>query len=137
MGLRLMAFRVRCFWIGTVLTLLLLAGARAAWRTLTEGAPGTPGAAQQPLLIVGTLDEADQALRTLTGVSGWQVVGIVCPMRRTPAAPCKACALGGASRRARSRPAPCCLPAPRRAAAARGDALVGRWPEPVDAAYRR
>ena len=81
MGLRVDGFPRSVFLIGTVLTLLLLAGARAAWRTLTERAraQGTPGAAQQPLLIVGTLDEADQALRTLTGVSGWQVVGIVSP----------------------------------------------------------
>ena len=81
MGLRVDGFPRSVFLIGTVLTLLLLAGARAAWRTLTERAraQGTPGAAQQPLLIVGTLDEADQALRTLTGVAGWQVVGIVSP----------------------------------------------------------
>jgi FlaA1/EpsC-like NDP-sugar epimerase len=67
--------------IAALLTLLLRAGARAAWRTLTEytQAQGRPAAPQQPLLVVGTLDEADQALRTLKGVAGWQVVGIASP----------------------------------------------------------
>jgi FlaA1/EpsC-like NDP-sugar epimerase len=65
-----------------LLTLLLLAGSRATWRTLKERPEAKQlGAAgfQQRLLLVGTLQEADHALRTLKGVAGWLVVGIVTP----------------------------------------------------------
>ena len=82
LGWRIDGFPRSVFLIGALLTLLLLAGARAAWRSLTEytQAHARPGAAaQQPLLIVGTIDEADQALRTLKGVEGWHVVGIASP----------------------------------------------------------
>ncbi|MDO5087137.1 MAG: nucleoside-diphosphate sugar epimerase/dehydratase [Comamonadaceae bacterium] len=81
--LRAPGFPRSVFVISAALTLLLLAAARAAWRSLMERtqalAHGRPGAAAQPLLVVGTLDEADQALRTLKGVPGWQVVGIASP----------------------------------------------------------
>ncbi|MDO5290278.1 MAG: nucleoside-diphosphate sugar epimerase/dehydratase [Pseudomonadota bacterium] len=79
MGLRVEGFPRSVFLISAVLALLLLAGARAAWRSLTERAQARPGAAAQPLIVVGTLDEADQALRTLKGVEGWQVAGIASP----------------------------------------------------------
>ena len=82
LGWRIDGFPRSVFLIGALLTLLLLAGARAAWRSLTEytQAHARPGAAaQQPLLIVGTIDEADQALRSLKGVEGWHVVGIASP----------------------------------------------------------
>ncbi len=82
MGLRIEGFPRSVFLIWGMLVLGLLAGARATWRTLTERSQSQrtagPGA-QQPLLIVGTLQEADHALRTLKGVSGWQVTGIVTP----------------------------------------------------------
>lgn len=81
MGLRIEGFPRSVFLIWGVLCLFLLAGARATWRTLKERTQlqsAVPGA-QQPLLIVGTLQEADQALRTLKGVSGWHVSGIVTP----------------------------------------------------------
>lgn len=79
--LRVPGFPRSVFVISAVLVLLLLAAARAAWRSLMERtqAHGRPGAAAQPLLLVGTLDEADQALRTLKGAPGWQVVGIASP----------------------------------------------------------
>ena len=81
LGWRIGGFPRSVFLISALLALLLLAGARAAWRTLTEynHAHTRPGATQQPLLIVGTIDEADQALRTLKGVEGWHVVGIASP----------------------------------------------------------
>jgi FlaA1/EpsC-like NDP-sugar epimerase len=81
MGLRMEGFPRSVFLISAVLVLVSLAGARAAWRTLAEytQAHARPAAPLQPLLIVGTIDEADQALRTLKGVEGWQVVGIASP----------------------------------------------------------
>ena len=81
LGWRIEGFPRSVFLISALLTLLLLAGARAAWRSLAEytQAHARPGAAAQPLLVVGTIDEADQALRTLKGVAGWQVVGIASP----------------------------------------------------------
>ena len=81
MGLRVDGFPRSVLLIWGLLTLLLLAGSRAAWRTLKERpqAPTANAATPQPLLVVGTLQEADHALRTLKGVSGWQVAGIVTP----------------------------------------------------------
>ena len=81
MGLRVEGFPRSVFLISAMLTLLLLAGARAAWRSLMERERGRalPAQGRQPLLVVGTLDEADAALRTLKGVAGWQVVGIASP----------------------------------------------------------
>ena len=81
MGLRVDGFPRSVLLIWGLLTLLLLAGSRAAWRTLKERpqAPNGSAATPQPLLVVGTLQEADHALRTLKGVSGWQVAGIVTP----------------------------------------------------------
>ena len=81
MGLRMEGFPRSVFLISAVLVLVSLAGARAAWRTLAEytQAHARPAAPLQPLLIVGTIDEADQALRTLKGVEGWHVVGIASP----------------------------------------------------------
>ncbi len=81
MGLRTDGFPRSVFVISALLTLVMLAGARASWRTLVERsrAQALPQAGQQPLLVVGTLDEADQALRTLKGVAEWQVAGVVSP----------------------------------------------------------
>ncbi len=81
MGLRIEGFPRSVFLISALLVLVLLAGARAAWRSLAEYTQthARPAAPLRPLLIVGTIDEADQALRTLKGVEGWQVVGIASP----------------------------------------------------------
>jgi FlaA1/EpsC-like NDP-sugar epimerase len=83
MGLRIDNFPRSVFLLAGLLALLLLAAARAGWRTLTEHASDrarhTASAAPQPLLIVGTLDEADQTLRSLKGVAGWRVAGVVSP----------------------------------------------------------
>ncbi len=82
LGLRVEGFPRSVFLISGLLALVLLAGARATWRTLMEvtraPAAGSPGA-QQQLLVVGTLEEADHALRTLKGAAGWQVRGVVSP----------------------------------------------------------
>ncbi|MDO5623949.1 MAG: nucleoside-diphosphate sugar epimerase/dehydratase [Pseudomonadota bacterium] len=82
MGLRVEGFPRSVFLIAAVLALVLLAGARAAWRSLNERAQDKAQAAQarQPLLVLGTLDEADAALRALKGAQGWQAVGIVSPL---------------------------------------------------------
>ena len=82
MGLRVDGFARSVFPISALLTLVLLVGARASWRTLTESAraQGRGSVAQRPLLVVGALDEVDHALRTLKGVAGWQVAGIVSPL---------------------------------------------------------
>ncbi|MDR0479903.1 MAG: polysaccharide biosynthesis protein [Burkholderiaceae bacterium] len=79
MGLRVEGFPRAVFPIAALLTLVLLMAARAAWRSLAERA-GTQLPAGQPLLVLGTLDEADRALLTLKGVSGWRVAGIVSPL---------------------------------------------------------
>ncbi|WP_051236649.1 polysaccharide biosynthesis protein [Ottowia thiooxydans] len=81
MGLRVEGFPRSVFLISALLALVFLAGARAAWRTLMEliHAPASSAPGSRALLIVGTLEEADQALRTLKGVAGWQVSGIVSP----------------------------------------------------------
>lgn len=80
LGLRVPGFARSVFLLDAVLALLLLAGARAAWRSLSERAQARPpGVAARQLIIVGTLDDADQALRTLKGVEGWQVAGIASP----------------------------------------------------------
>lgn len=83
MGLRIDGFPRSVFAISAVLTLVLLAGARASWRTLVERererTHAHPGQRRQPLLVVGTLGEADHALRALKGADGWQVAGIVSP----------------------------------------------------------
>ena len=81
MGLRTDGFPRSVFVISALLALVMLAGARASWRTLVERsrAQAQPQQGQQPLLVVGTLDEADQALRTLKGVAEWQVAGVVSP----------------------------------------------------------
>lgn len=82
MGLRIEGFPRSVFPISGLLGLVLLAGARAGWRTLVERArvQQRPAAPRQPLLIAGTLEEADQSLRTLKGVAGWRVAGIVSPL---------------------------------------------------------
>lgn len=61
-----------------VLAFLLMAGARAIWRTYAErqayNVSGTP------VLIVGSLDHSAGALRALRGSQRWHAVGIVSPL---------------------------------------------------------
>ncbi|GAB1385691.1 nucleoside-diphosphate sugar epimerase/dehydratase [Melaminivora sp.] len=81
LGLRYQGFARSVFPLYGLVTLVLLTGARALWRTLAERrAARQQPAGQTPLLVVGTLEEADQALRTLKGSHGWHVVGIVSPL---------------------------------------------------------
>jgi FlaA1/EpsC-like NDP-sugar epimerase len=79
MGLRVEGFPRAVFPIAALLTLVLLMTARAGWRTMTERAQTQP-LPGQPLLVLGTLDQADHALLTLKGVPGWRVAGIVSPL---------------------------------------------------------
>lgn len=62
-----------------ILVLTLLGALRAGWRTLIErrrtlALPGTP------LLIIGSLQDASDALRTLGALSQWVPVGILSPV---------------------------------------------------------
>ncbi len=61
-----------------LLALVLLGAVRASWRTLVERTASVPGA--KPLLIVGTLQDAADALRALKGSQQWHPVGIVSPL---------------------------------------------------------
>jgi FlaA1/EpsC-like NDP-sugar epimerase len=79
MGMRVEGFPRAVFPIAALLTLVALLAARAAWRTFAERAQAQP-LAGQPLLVLGTLDEADRALLTFKGVPGWRVAGIVSPL---------------------------------------------------------
>jgi hypothetical protein len=125
MGLRIDDFPRSVLPISAVLALVLLAGARAAWRTLMELARSRAqthsGAAPPlPLLIAGTLEEADHALRTLKGAAGWRAGGRRASSRRgrrIRGAPCRACRCWACPPRwliwppPAARP-PCCWPAP-------------------------
>jgi FlaA1/EpsC-like NDP-sugar epimerase len=62
-----------------VIVLMLLVMARAAWRTIYERSILRPGT--RPLLIVGSLQEAADALRALKGSTQWNPIGIVSPLR--------------------------------------------------------
>ena len=62
-----------------LIALTLLGAARAGWRTLAErqSAMASPG---RPLLIVGSLQDASEALRALKSSLQWQPVGILSPI---------------------------------------------------------
>jgi FlaA1/EpsC-like NDP-sugar epimerase len=60
------------------IVLMLLVAARAAWRTIYERSILRPGT--RPLLIVGSLQEAADALRALKGSTQWNPIGIVSPL---------------------------------------------------------
>lgn len=62
-----------------LLVLVLLGSVRAAWRTLVERSEMTEGS--HPVLIVGTLQDATDALRALKGSRQWHPLGIVSPLR--------------------------------------------------------
>ena len=61
-----------------LIVLLLLMAARAAWRTIFERSMLPTGT--RPLLIVGALNDAADALRALKGSGQWHPVGIVSPL---------------------------------------------------------
>jgi FlaA1/EpsC-like NDP-sugar epimerase len=61
-----------------LLAIMFLGGARAGWRMQTER--GFPGSSQmRPLLIIGSLADASEALRALKGSHQWHPVGILSP----------------------------------------------------------
>jgi FlaA1/EpsC-like NDP-sugar epimerase len=62
-----------------LLCLLLLGAVRAAWRTLAERQTALSISAR-PLLIVGSLQDASDALRALKGSAQWLPVGIISPV---------------------------------------------------------
>lgn len=61
-----------------LIALVLLSAVRAGWRTLTE--TNAPADGSKPLLIVGSLREATDALRAIKGSRQWHCVGIVSPL---------------------------------------------------------
>lgn len=58
--------------------LVFLGAVRAGWRTFAEQTRPPDGS--RPLLIVGSLQDAADALRALKGSSQWRCVGIVSPL---------------------------------------------------------
>jgi FlaA1/EpsC-like NDP-sugar epimerase len=62
-----------------LIALILLGAARAGWRTFAEHR--TLGQGGRRLVIVGSLQDASDALRALKGSQQWQPVGIVSPLR--------------------------------------------------------
>jgi len=75
--LRLESFPRSVFLLQPLLAMLLLGAVRAVWRSLRERQ--VPSRDARPLLIVGSLEDASDALRALKGSSQWQPVGIVSP----------------------------------------------------------
>jgi FlaA1/EpsC-like NDP-sugar epimerase len=62
-----------------LIALVLLGAVRAGWRTLIERQTlSSPSA--RPLLIVGSLQDASDALRALKGSAQWLPVGIISPL---------------------------------------------------------
>jgi FlaA1/EpsC-like NDP-sugar epimerase len=61
-----------------IIALMLLGGARAGWRTLAERR--SHGGMAPPLVIVGSLADASDALRALKGSQQWQAAAIVSPV---------------------------------------------------------
>lgn len=76
--LRLPQFPRSVLLLYPVVALLLLGGARAAWRTVAELRLHRLGG--QPLVVVGSLADAAGALRALKGSQQWHPVGIVSPI---------------------------------------------------------
>jgi FlaA1/EpsC-like NDP-sugar epimerase len=75
--LRIPAFPRSVLLLQPLIALILLGGVRATWRTMSERRLAVKGA--HPLLIVGTLRDAADALRALKGSPHWQPVGILSP----------------------------------------------------------
>ena len=84
--LRLPQFPRAVLLIHPLLVVVLLAGARALARSLAErdagagAGAGGAAAAGRRLLVVGTLQEAAEALRAIKGSQHWRAVGIVSPL---------------------------------------------------------
>ncbi|MEO7548659.1 MAG: nucleoside-diphosphate sugar epimerase/dehydratase [Ramlibacter sp.] len=76
--LRMPAFPRSVFVLQPLIALVFLGAVRAAWRTLAERKVGSIGG--RPLLIVGSLQDAADALRALKGSSQWNAIGIVSPL---------------------------------------------------------
>ncbi len=75
---RMPAFPRSVLLLYPLIALLLLGAVRASWRTLSERTRG--GAPGRPLLIVGSIEDASDALRALKGSSQWMPVGILSPL---------------------------------------------------------
>ena len=75
--LRVPSFPRSVLLLHPLVALILLGAARAGWRTLNEH--NAPGDSSKPLLIVGSLKDAADALRALKGSSQWHCVGIASP----------------------------------------------------------
>ncbi len=76
--LRLPNFPRSVLVLQPLIALVLLGAARAAWRTVAERKLLKTGAS--PLLIMGSLADASDALRALRGSAQWQAVGILSPI---------------------------------------------------------
>ena len=76
--LRIQSFPRSVLLIHPLLVLVLLGAARAGWRTVNERT--APGDGSKPLLIVGTLRDAADAMRALKGSTQWHCVGIASPL---------------------------------------------------------
>ena len=61
-----------------LIALVMLGAVRAGWRTLTEHSEPADGS--RPLLIVGSLKDAADALRAFKGSSQWHCIGIASPL---------------------------------------------------------
>jgi FlaA1/EpsC-like NDP-sugar epimerase len=77
--LRLPNFPRSVLLLQPLLALLMLGAVRALWRTLSERRE-VHGSAANPILIVGSLQDASDALRALKGSQQWRAVGIVSPL---------------------------------------------------------
>ena len=76
--LRLPHFPRSVLLLQPLMALMLLGAARATWRTVTEERHAAPNGSRR-VLVVGTLEDASEALRALKGSHEWQPVGIVSP----------------------------------------------------------
>ncbi len=77
--LRLPLFPRSVLLLHPVLALVLLGAVRATWRTLAERRGGA-GTGARPLVIVGNLQDASGALRTLQGSKQWEPAAILSPL---------------------------------------------------------
>jgi FlaA1/EpsC-like NDP-sugar epimerase len=78
LALRLPQFPRSVLLLQPLLTLVLLGAARAGWRTLAERRFATAGGRR--VVIVGSVQDAADALRALKGSQQWVPVGIVSPL---------------------------------------------------------
>nr|WP_255429621.1 nucleoside-diphosphate sugar epimerase/dehydratase [Ramlibacter albus] len=76
--LRLPFFPRSVLVLHPLLVLVLLGAARAAWRTLAEHRRLSESG--KAIVVVGSLQDASDALRALKGSRDWQAVGIVSPL---------------------------------------------------------